>query len=44
MDLVKERVSDTRRALQEADNWTSLDSQVRLLSWIEGIGLLVIVS
>ena len=28
MDLVKERVAGTRRALQEADNWTSLDSQV----------------
>ena len=30
MDLVKESVAGTRRALQEADNWTSLDSQVDL--------------
>ena len=28
MDLVKGRVGDTKRALQEADNWTSLDTQV----------------
>jgi hypothetical protein len=25
---VKERLADTSRALQEADNWTSLDNQV----------------
>jgi len=28
MDAVKERLSATSRALQEADNWTSLDNQV----------------
>jgi len=28
MDLAKERVVATSRALQEADNWTSLDNQV----------------
>jgi hypothetical protein len=32
MDLVKERVAGTKRALQEADNWTSLDTQVTLRS------------
>jgi hypothetical protein len=26
---VKERLADTSRALQEADNWTSLDNQVQ---------------
>ena len=28
MDTVKERLAATTRALQEADNWTSLDNQV----------------
>lgn len=28
MDSVKERLAATTRALQEADNWTSLDNQV----------------
>ena len=28
MDLIKERFVGTKRALQEADNWTSLDTQV----------------
>ena len=28
---VKERLADTSRALQEADNWTSLDNQVMCL-------------
>ncbi|XP_023342815.1 conserved oligomeric Golgi complex subunit 7 [Eurytemora carolleeae] len=28
MDRVKERLSETSRALQEADNWTMLDNQV----------------
>merc|ERR1719391_575116 len=28
MDSVKERLSETSRALQEADNWTMLDNQV----------------
>ena len=28
MDTVKERLTATTRALQEADNWTSLDNQV----------------
>ena len=28
MDRVRERVAATSRALQEADNWTSLDTQV----------------
>ena len=29
MDTVKERLGSTTRALQEADNWTSLDTQVQ---------------
>ena len=28
MDTIKERLASTSKALQEADNWTSLDSQV----------------